>query len=148
MKKTISTIEELSELQTELITLNLDTPKVISIENEGHFITTHGIITDEDATKCLEYIVMYAPKYAEAKANRVYMHEFRKTKRAQLFLKGSGTVAECQAYAESHDDYIQTLKSLKEATDLEEKYKWYLIAAQAKLEIYRTISANQRRATQ
>jgi hypothetical protein len=54
-----------------------------------------------------------------------------------------------EAYAT--DDYITLLKGLKEAVEIEEKLKWQLIAAQARIEIWRSQEATNRtidRATQ
>jgi hypothetical protein len=34
--------------------------------------------------KAIEFILEQAPKYAEAKAQRIYLEEFRKTKKAQI----------------------------------------------------------------
>lgn len=113
-----------------------------------------GFITDQEATKCLDYIRDNAAKYAEAKANRVYIEQFRKSKKAILMqdamksISGKSTVQERESYAYSHNDYIELLDGLKVAVEEEEKYKWMLLAAQTKLEVYRTISANNRRATQ
>ena len=56
---------------------------------------------------------------------------------------------EMEAYAT--DDYIELLKGLKEAVEIEEKLKWQLIAAQARIEIWRSQEATNRtidRATQ
>ena len=113
-----------------------------------------GIITDQEATKCLDYIRDNAVKYAQAKANRIYIEQFRKSKKAILMqeamksISGKSTVQERESYAYAHDDYVELLDGLKTAVEDEEKLKWLLVAAQAKLETYRTISANNRRAVQ
>jgi hypothetical protein len=56
---------------------------------------------------------------------------------------------EMEAYAT--DDYVRLLEGLKEAVEVEEKLKWQLIAAQARIEIWRSQEATNRtidRATQ
>lgn len=56
---------------------------------------------------------------------------------------------EMEAYA--NDDYVKLLEGLKEAVEVEEKLKWQLIAAQARIEIWRSQEATNRtidRATQ
>ena len=56
---------------------------------------------------------------------------------------------EMEAYA--NDDYVKLLEGLKEAVEIEEKLKWQLIAAQARIEIWRSQEATNRtidRATQ
>ncbi len=61
----------------------------------------------------------------------------------------SVTASEVDALA--HPDYIQLLEGLKEAIEVEEKLKWMLTAAQAKVEVWRSLEASARimeRATQ
>ena len=56
---------------------------------------------------------------------------------------------EMEAYAT--DDYIKLLEGLKEAVEVEETLRWKLIAAQARIEIWRSQEATNRtidRATQ
>ena len=56
---------------------------------------------------------------------------------------------EMEAYA--NQDYVTLLEGLKEAVETEEKLKWQLIAAQARIEIWRSQEATNRtidRATQ
>lgn len=56
---------------------------------------------------------------------------------------------EMEAYA--NQDYVTLLEGLKEAVEIEEKLKWQLIAAQARIEIWRSQEATNRtidRATQ
>lgn len=56
---------------------------------------------------------------------------------------------EMEAYA--NKDYVTLLQGLKEAVEVEEKLKWQLIAAQARIEIWRSQEATNRtidRATQ
>jgi hypothetical protein len=56
---------------------------------------------------------------------------------------------EMEAYAT--DDYIALLDGLKEAVETEEKLRWQLIAAQERVQIWRTQEATNRtidRATQ
>ena len=56
---------------------------------------------------------------------------------------------EMEAYAT--DDYINLLEGLKQAVEVEETLRWKLIAAQARIEIWRSQEATNRtidRATQ
>jgi hypothetical protein len=100
----------------------------------------------------VDFIYRQAPKYAKAKAERVYLEEFRKSKKA-LLMKGSGesAVAAQEREAYSHPEYQALLEGLKAAVENEETLRWGLVAAQARVEIWRTESANNRsidRATQ
>lgn len=98
-----------------------------------------------DPHKAVDYIIKNAPKYAKAKAERIYLEEFRKSKKA-LLMKGSGenAVAAQEREAYSHADYIGLLEGLRSAVEVEERLRWDLIAAQARVEIWRTESANNR----
>lgn len=98
-----------------------------------------------DPHKAVDYIIAHASKFAKAKAERVYLEEFRKSKKA-LLMKASLEQAigaqEREAY--SHSEYVELLQALKEAVEIEEKLRWDLIAAQARVEIWRTEQANAR----
>lgn len=98
--------------------------------------------------KAIEFILEQAPKFAQAKAQRVYLEEFRKTKKALLMKEAmekgfeSAVSQEREAYA--HIQYQQLLQGLAVAIEQEESLKWMLTAAQMKSEIWRTESANER----
>ncbi|QOQ37822.1 hypothetical protein KMC46_gp63 [Ralstonia phage Gamede] len=98
--------------------------------------------------KCLDFIRDNAPAYAKAKAERIYLEEFRKTKKA-LCMKAAesgGTNAvnaqERDAYADH--EYQKLLEALRAAVEEEERLRWLLVGAQAKIEVWRTIEANRR----
>lgn len=105
-----------------------------------------------DPDKAVDYIIANAGKFSAAKAQRVYLEEFRKSKKALLMGQSAAkTAAEREQYAYAHEDYLALLGGLKAAVEVEEKLRWDLIAAQARVEIWRTKSANNRsqdRATQ
>ncbi len=98
--------------------------------------------------KALDYIRNSSAALAKAKADRVYLEEFRKTKKAILMKLGevegctSATIQERFAY--SHPEYMELLNSLKIAVEEEERLKWMMIACQAKIEVFRTLQANAR----
>jgi hypothetical protein len=98
--------------------------------------------------KAIEFILENAPKYAEAKAQRIYLEEFRKTKKALLMkdamAKGidSGVAQEREAYA--HYEYQELLLGLQVAIEKEETLKWKLTAAQMKADIWRSEQASER----
>lgn len=98
-----------------------------------------------DPDKAVDYIIANAGKFAAAKAQRVYLEEFRKSKKALLMGQSQAkTVGEREQYAYSHEDYLALLGGLKAAVEVEEKLRWDLVAAQARVEIWRTKSANNR----
>ena len=100
---------------------------------------------DIDPTKAVEYIMKYSGDFAKAKANRIYLENFLKSKRSILMSKSSAksvAAAEVDAYADP--EYKSLLDGLKEAVECEEKIKWMLTAAQLKVEIWRSLEATNR----
>ncbi len=99
----------------------------------------------KDPNRAVDYVIANAGKFAAAKAQRVYLEEFRKSKKALLMAQSSAKSAvEREQYAYGHEDYLALLGGLKAAIEIEEKLRWDLIAAQARIEIWRTSSANNR----
>ena len=102
--------------------------------------------------KAVDWLIEHAELFAKAKANRVYLEEFRKSKKALLMKAHADKpigVQEREAY--SHPEYMEHLKALETAIEMEETERWMLVAAQARLDVWRTQSANDRatdRATQ
>jgi hypothetical protein len=98
--------------------------------------------------KAIEYIMENASKFGEAKSQRVYLECFLKTKKALLMkdamAKGidSAVAQEREAYA--HIEYADLLRGLMVAIEKEETLKWMLVAAQMKMDLYRTEEASNR----
>jgi hypothetical protein len=102
-------------------------------------------MSDRDPNGAVDYILKNAPKFAKAKSERIYLEEYRKSLKAILMrrsMEKSLGAQECEAYA--HEEYQQLLVGLKEAVEIEEKLRWDLIGAQARIEIWRTEQANYR----
>jgi len=95
--------------------------------------------------KAMDYMRDNAPRYAEAKASRVYLDQFRKSKKAMLIMQTTGTVQERESFAYSHPEYIEVLEGLKAAIEIEEEIRWRMEAAKIKAEVWRTQQANNRR---
>lgn len=93
----------------------------------------------------LQVLHKFGPKYARAKATRVYLEEFRKTLKA-LKMKDSGessvNAQEREAYA--HSDYVSHLAAIRVAVEEEESLRWKLVAAQAAIETWRSQEASNR----
>lgn len=105
------------------------------------------MITDQQAEKALDFIRDKASEYAVAKAQTRQLDHYRKIKRAELFLKASGTVAEREALAESSPEYKELVDGIAASEEAETRLKWQLTGAQEKLNAWRTMSANERGAT-
>ena len=88
---------------------------------------------DNSIEKSLHFINQKSEEYAEAKSNRVYLEEYRKTLKAELMVEaeinGKKTGQERESYAYSHEKYKQLLEGLKAAVFVEEKYRWKLLSA-------------------
>lgn len=100
---------------------------------------------DFDPHEAVDFIYRTAPKYAKAKAERIYVEEWRKSKKALLMKScGESSIAAQEREAYSHPEYQELLKGLQAAVEAEEVLRWSLVAAQARIEIWRTTSANNR----
>ncbi len=98
-----------------------------------------------DPHKAIDYIIANAKKFAKAKAERIYLEEYRKSLKSILMkrsLEESLGAQEREAYA--HEEYKAMLNGLREAIEVEEKLRWDLIAAQARVEVWRSEQANLR----
>jgi hypothetical protein len=98
--------------------------------------------------KAIEFILEQAPKFGVAKSQRIFLEEFRKTKKALLMkdamTKGfdSAVAQEREAYA--HPEYQELLHGLAKAIEQEETLLWKLRAAQIKSDIWRSEQASER----
>ena len=105
-----------------------------------------------DPEKAVDYILRNAIKFAQAKSQRVYLEEFRKSKKALLMSQSlAKSAVEREQHAYAHEDYVALLGGIKAAIEVEEEIKWKLTAAQMEVDIWRTRQANNRqqdRATQ
>ena len=98
-----------------------------------------------DPNKAVDYILANASKFAQAKANRVFLEEFRKSKKALLMSQSSAEAANArEQFAYAHPEYVELLQGLKEAVETEEKLRWELIAAQLRVDVWRSEEASNR----
>ena len=98
-----------------------------------------------DPNNAVDYILHNAGKFAAAKAERCFIEEFRKSKKALLMGESPAKSAvEREQHAYSSDDYIVLLHGLKAAIETEERLKWELIGAQLRVDIWRSQEASNR----
>ena len=100
-----------------------------------------------NAHAAIDFIIRNSGDYAKAKAQRVYLEEFRKSKKALLMkeamLKFEAVNAqEREAY--SHPEYQELLKGLAAAIEVEEELKWKLGAARMRVDCWRTEESTKR----
>lgn len=104
------------------------------------------MITDEAAELALDFLKVSAKAYAKAKAERIYIEEFRKSKKA-ILMKASGdqsaAAQERDAYA--HPEYQELLLGIKAAVEEEEVLRWQIASAELQISIWQTQSANSRK---
>lgn len=102
-------------------------------------------MTEQEAEKALDYIRTTAPLFAEAKANRTYIENFMKSKKAILMAEAAAsTIGGKDMEAMAHPDYITLLEGHRDATRLEEEYKWKMEAAKLYFEKWKVEQFNQR----
>ena len=105
-----------------------------------------------DPQRAVDFLIEHSRQYAQAKADRVHLEHFRKSKKALLMNAcPEKAVTAREQYAYSHPDYIALLEGLREAVRVEEALRWRLTAAQLRVEVWRTQEASARaegRATQ
>jgi len=77
---------------------------------------------EKDPHKAVDFIITHAPKYAQAKANRVHIENYLRVVKSELMLtQDEGTQGIKEAYAYSNPHYKQQLDALKIATEEEAK---------------------------
>lgn len=102
-------------------------------------------MSEIDPNKAIDFMIRHASDFAQAKANRVYMEEYRKTLKAQLMARDKSlplAAQERDAYADQA--YVDHLEGLREAVASEEMLRWQLVAAQARVEVWRSQEASSR----
>lgn len=98
-----------------------------------------------DPNKAIDFIFENGKKFAKAKAERIYLEEYRKSLKAILMKRSMETAIgaqEREAYA--HEEYRQLLEGLKVAVEAEEELRWALVAAQARVEVWRSQESSKR----
>lgn len=103
---------------------------------------------DIDPNDAIEYIFKHGKKFAKAKAERTYLEEYRKSLKALLMqeaqVDGHQTAAAQEREAYADDRYQVLLQGLKAAVEAEEEVRWGLVAAQARIDVYRTQESSKR----
>lgn len=93
---------------------------------------------ENHANKAVTFILENASKYAQAKATRVQLEEYRKSKKAILMSNEDGTLGAKEIYAYAHPDYVELLFQIKDAIAQEEELRWKLEAAKLRVEVWKT----------
>ena len=98
-----------------------------------------------DPNEAINFMIKNAEAYAQAKANVVYLTEHRKSVKAIGFQRSlKNTMAEKEADAYTTAEYTSCVEGLKEAVAEAERLRWMLVAAQARVDCWRSMEASNR----
>ena len=98
-----------------------------------------------DPQRAVDFLIEHSRQYAQAKADRVHLEHFRKSKKALLMNEcQEKAVTAREQFAYSHPEYVALLEGMREAVRVEEALRWRLTAAQLRVEVWRSENANNR----
>ena len=99
------------------------------------------MITQKDVEKALDFLRDSADEAAINRANRIYMEEFRKSLKAQLMSDNMDMAVNAQEReAYRNIEYITHLQAMKEAIFSDEKLRFLIDAAKAKISAWQTMA--------
>jgi hypothetical protein len=102
-------------------------------------------MNEDQAQKAIDYIRDSAPAFAKAKAERTYIENALKSKKAVLMADSdASSLGAKEMYAYAHPDYMTLLHGLKAAVAIEEELKWMMEAAKLRFEHWKTEQFNNR----
>ena len=106
------------------------------------------MISEEAVETAVHWLASHAEEAAEAKAQRVYAQEMRKSLKAILMNESDAkTASEREAEAYAHPRYQEHLTKLKAAVFEDEKIGALREAAKMRIEAWRSQQANYRSIT-
>ena len=98
-----------------------------------------------DPNSAIDFMIKNSEAYANAKAQVVYLTEYRKTVKAIGFQRSlKNTMAEKEADAYTTDEYTSCVEGLREAVAEAERLRGMLVAAQARVDCWRSMEASNR----
>lgn len=98
-----------------------------------------------DPNSAIDFMIKNSEAYANAKAQVVYLTEYRKTVKAIGFQRSlKNTMAEKEADAYTTAEYTSCVEGLREAVAEAERLRWMLVAAQARVDCWRSMEASNR----
>lgn len=97
------------------------------------------MIEEEDVEKAVLWLAQTATAAAQARANREYMDEYRKSLRAQIMRENVNqpiTAQERDAMADQR--YLDHLEVFRDAVQADEKFRWLKVAAETKISVWQS----------
>ena len=103
------------------------------------------MIADDDVEKALHYLAGNARKAAQARADRIYVEEFRKVLKAQIMKeRAEETLGAQERDAYSDPRYLKHLEAIRDAVRDDEYHRFMRATAEAKIEAWRSQEATRR----
>jgi hypothetical protein len=98
-----------------------------------------------DPQRNLRRMYEYAPLYAQAKADRIHIEGYLKSKKALLMKScGEASIGAQEREALAHPEYLALLDGLKAAVEQEELLRYRYETARVAIDVYRTQQASNR----
>jgi hypothetical protein len=103
------------------------------------------VIDEKEVEAAVDWLRDTANEAAQKRAERLYLDEYRKVLRAKLMKQHMDLPVSAQEREALADPkYAEHLQALKTAIDEDEKMRFLRVAAEAKIEAWRSMNANHR----
>lgn len=103
------------------------------------------MINEQEVEAAVDWLRDTAQEAAQKRAERLYLDEYRKVLRAQLMKQHMDLPVSAQEREALADPkYAEHLQALKIAIDEDERMRFLRVAAEAKIEAWRSMNANYR----
>ncbi len=103
------------------------------------------MIHEQEVEAAVDWLRDTANEAAQKRAERLYLDEYRKVLRAQLMKQHMDLPVSAQEREALADPkYAEHLQALKIAIDEDERMRFLRVAAEAKIEAWRSMNANHR----
>jgi hypothetical protein len=103
------------------------------------------VINEQEVEAAVDWLRDTAQEAAQKRAERLYLDEYRKVLRAKLMKQHMDLPVSAQEREALADPkYAEHLQSLKIAIDEDERMRFLRVAAEAKIEAWRSMNANYR----
>jgi len=103
------------------------------------------VLTSDDAEKVVDWLRDNARTMAQARAERLYMEQWIKTAKAEAMKSHTALpVAAQEREAFTSAGYLSALQAFKDSVVADEHYRWLAVAAEAKLDAWRTQESTRR----
>ena len=103
------------------------------------------MINEQEVEAAVDWLRDTAQEAAQKRAERLYLDEYRKVLRAKLMKQHMDLPVSAQEREALADPkYAEHLQALKIAIDEDERMRFLRVAAEAKIEAWRSMNANYR----